>query len=98
MFQLGDDKDMFNVIQYEIGRCKRFTRSVLTAELQALVLGLDYCNAIADMLQEKRGRKIAINAYVYSKMIFYVVTRYCATNGKILQIDMLYHKKSYERG
>lgn len=79
-------------------RCKRETRSVISAEIHALILGFDQAYDIRDLLTELIGKEVEIVSYVDRKTLFYKVAKDCTTAERRLLIDIFKIKESYTRG
>ena len=87
-----------NILHYAYNRCKRVCRSVMAAEVHAMVLGFDYVYIIRDLIYEITGRKLDIEAITDSKSLFNVVTKDGQAAERRLQIDMLTLKQNYDAG
>ena len=95
---LVDDTGRCNVLHYGSNRCRRIARSVMAAEIQALILGFDYAYLIKDQLDEILGRDVKIEAVVDSKTTFNVVAKEGKTTERRLQIDIMTLRQSYDNG
>ena len=95
---LADDSGDANIIHYGSSRCKRVTRSVMAAEIHALVYGFDNAYVARDMLEELLAKQVHIDSYVESRALFYVVTKNSSTLEKRLQIDVFALRESHARG
>lgn len=62
-----------NILNYGSSRCNRVKRSVIAAEIQALVMDLDYAFVIRDIVGEILSKRIALEAYVDSETVLEVV-------------------------
>ena len=93
-----DDDDNCNIVHYGSNRCKRVARSVMAAEIQALVLGFDFAFIVKDLIEEILGREVKLEALVDSKTVFDVIARDAQTSERRLQIDVLALRQSYDRG
>ena len=87
-----------NIVHYGSNRCQRVARSVMAAELQALVLGFDYAFVIKDLVEEILGRHVKVEVMVDSKTTFNVVAKDGKTTERRLQIDVLALRQSYDLG
>ena len=87
-----------NIVHYGSNRCKRVVRSVMAAEVQALVLGFDFSFVVKDLIEELLGREIKLEAMVDSKTVFDVIARDSQTAERRLQIDVLALRQSYNCG
>lgn len=95
---LTDKDGNANVVHYSSARCKRVTRSVMAAELHALILAFDYGFVLREMLKEVLRRDVKLEALIDSKTVFDVVAKDGRTNERRLQIDVHALKESYTRG
>ena len=95
---LVDDKQRCNVLHYGSNKCQRIARSVMAAEIQALMLGFDYAFYVRDLLEEILGRSFKIEAMIDSKTVFNVVAKDGKTTERRLQIDILSLRESYDNG
>lgn len=95
---LADDEGRCNIIHYGSNRCKRIARSVMAAEIQALVLGFDFAFVIRDMVEELTRRSVPIEAIIDSKTMFNVIARDGQTTERRLQIDIFALRQSYDNG
>ena len=93
-----DKFDKCNILHYGSNRCQRVCRSVLAAEMHALILGFDFEYVIQDMVKELIGRKLDVEVMTDSKTLFNVVTKEAMTTERRLQIDILTIKQSYDEG
>jgi hypothetical protein len=71
---LVDDANNANIVDYGSQRCRLVTRSVMAAELHALIVGLDHAMVVASMVYDITGRNCSIDAYIDSKSVFDVIT------------------------
>jgi len=94
---IGDDEKS-NIIHYGSSSCKRVTRSVMAAELHALIYGFDSAYLARDILQELLGLRLDIDAYVDSRTVFNVVAKQSSTLEKRLQIDVHALRESHSKG
>ena len=95
---LVDGNDKANIIHYGSSRCKRVTRSVMAAELHALVYGFDQAFVVREVFEEVLGKSIPIDGYIDSRTVFNVVAKSSATLEKRLQIDAHALRESHEKG
>lgn len=95
---LVDSNNNANIIHYGSSRCKRVTRSVMAAELHALVYGFDQAFVVRAVLEELLGQSIQIDGYIDSRTVFNVVAKSSATLEKRLQIDAHALRESHEKG
>ena len=95
---LSDGSNAANILHYGSSKCKRVTRSVLAAELMALVHGFDQAFVIQHTLHEILGRNLPIDAYVDSRTAFNFVAKNADTMEKRLQIDANALRQSLQQG
>ena len=93
-----DKHNACNIIHYASNRCKRVCRSVMAAEVHALILGFDYAYLIQNMLHEILGWTMEIEGITDSKTVFNVVAKEAQTTERRLQIDICTVKESYDKG
>lgn len=98
LIMLVDDEGNCNIVHYGSNRCKRVARSVMAAEIQALVLGFDYAYVVKDLIEEILGRTIMLDAMVDSKTVFDVIAKDAKTTERRLQIDVIALRQSYDMG
>lgn len=85
---LVDKHGNMNIINFGSSRCKRVTRSVMAAEIHALIYGFDHTFVLQHTLGEIYGKCIPIEGFVDSKTLFNVIARFANTLEKRLQIDV----------
>lgn len=95
---LTDASGTSNIIHYTSNRFKRVTRSVLAAEVNALILAFDSCYLIQDMKHEIIGIPLDMDAFVDSRTLVLVVATDGATPKNRLQIDISTLREIYESG
>ncbi len=95
---LVDKFNNCNILHYGSNRCKRVTRSVMAAEIHALIYGFDSAYITKSMMEEILNREIDIEAYVDSRTTFNVIARSAPTLEKRLQIDVFGIRESHEKG
>ena len=95
---IADGQNNANILHYGSKKCSRVTRSVMAAELLALVNGFDHAFVIQHTLQELFGRTISIDAFVDSRTTFNCVAKQAGTTESRLQIDAAAIRQSYDRG
>lgn len=95
---LTDASGNANIIHYGSSRCKRVTRSVMAAEVHALIYGFDNAYLARDILQEILEKEINIDGYVEYKTVFNVIAKSGSTLEKRLQIDVFAMCESHARG
>lgn len=84
-----DDSGRCNIVHYGRNRCQRFSRSVMDAEVQALVLGFDYSYVVKDLIEELMGRKLRLEALVDRKTLYTVIAKDATTAQRRFHIDVL---------
>lgn len=85
-----------NVIHYGSLKYKRVTRSVLAAELFAMVHGFDVASTIRLTLNAMMDRVIPLNVYTDSRSLYDCLLRINQTTDKRLLIDLRMLRPSYE--
>jgi hypothetical protein len=88
VIMLVDGKNNANIVHYASRRCTRVTRSVLAAELYALVLGFDHSVLVREICTEILERAISIDGMIASQTLFDIVTRLSSPTEKRLGIDI----------
>lgn len=87
ILMVNDNGDC-NLLHFVSNRCKRVARSVIAAELFALVLGFNKAYFVRDLVEELTGRLMSIDALIDSKKVFDVIANACRHREKRLQIDI----------
>jgi hypothetical protein len=87
-----------NIVHFGSQKCKRITRSVMAAELHALIVCFDNEIIIRQMISEILRREIPIDVYIDSKTVFDMISHLSATLEKRLQIDAFALQESRMRG
>lgn len=93
---LCDSKYNANIVHYGSSKSKRVTRSVLAAELYAMVYGFDHSSVIHVALQEFLGRRVPLRVYTDSKSLFDSLVSLNTTTEKRLLIDLTMLRECYE--
>lgn len=93
-----DGNGFCNILHYASNRSKRIARSVMAAELLALVLGFDNAYIIRELVLELTGRRLVIDAVIDSITVFDVIAKRSQTTEKRLQIDVLSLRENHDRG
>lgn len=83
-----DDKMNTNIVHFGSTRCQRVTRSVMAAEIHALLYGFDNAIIVQNLLHDVTGTLYSIDGLVDSKTLFNVVAKDGKTLEKRLQIDV----------
>lgn len=84
-----------DIAHYTSRRFHRVWRSVIAAEIQALVHSVDIGMVITETLRELLLRIVKKEAYVDRQILFHVVTKNSNTDDCWLQIDVFVMKESY---
>lgn len=95
---LVDGDNNANIIHYGSKKCRRVTRSVMAAEILALVIGFDQAYIVKHALGELLDIDIPIDAFIDSRTTFNCVAKNASTIEKRLQIDVAALRESYTRG
>jgi len=98
VLSLTDSNNRSNIVHYGSSSCKRVTRSVMAAELHALIYGFDNAYLVRDILEEVLQQKIEIDGYLDSRTVFNVVAKSSSTLEKRLQIDVHALRESHAKG
>lgn len=93
-----DDKGVSNIIHYGSARGHRVTRSVMTSEIHALIIGFYHAFKMQDLIEEILQQKVAVKAYVDSKTVFDVIAKDGKTTESRIKIDIYALWESYECG
>lgn len=75
IIQMVDKNERCNILYYRSNKCQKIARSVMSAELQALVLDFDYAYLMKDLMEEIIGKSMNIEAMIDSKRVFNVVAK-----------------------
>ena len=94
---LMDKHGRANVLHYGSLKSKRITRSVLAAELFAMVHGFDVSSTIRLAFNAMLDRVIPLHVYTDSRSLYDCLTRINHTTEKRLLIDLRMLRQSYER-
>lgn len=70
-----DGKNNCNAVHYGSNKLKDIARSVMEAEIQALVLGFDLQILVKDLIEEKHGQKIKLCLNFDRKTVFNAVEK-----------------------
>lgn len=85
------------MLHYISAKCRCVTRTLMTAEIHALVLGFDHAFVIHYLAPEILECDVPLEAYVDSETVFNVFTKHGKTCGKRLQMDINGLGESYDR-
>ncbi len=95
---LMDGNGSANVLHYGSRKCRRVTRSVMAAEILALVNGFDNAFVVKHILGELLDRSIPLDAFIGSRTTFNCAAKHASTLEKRLQIDVSALRESLTRG
>ena len=95
---LVDKHDTASIVHYGSSKCTRVARSVMAAELLALVFGFDHAFVVQYLVKELLGRLIPIDIYIDSRTAFNCVGKDANTTEKRLQIDAASVRQAIRRG
>lgn len=87
-----------HILHYGSSRRRRFTRSVMAAEIHALFYGFDNAYMAKDMVSEVLGRTIPVDGYIDSRTLLNKVGKEAKTLEKRLQIGVSALRESHELG
>ena len=93
---LMDKKGRTNVIHYASVKSRRISRSVLSSELYAMVVGFDVGSTMNATLRDIFSRRIPMHLYTDSRCLYDSVTGIAATAEKRLLIDLGLLRESFE--
>lgn len=94
---LADKVSRANIIHWSSTKCKRITRSVLAAELYAMVHGFDSGATIKSTLEKILGIRITFIIFTDSKSLYECLVKLGTIREKRLMIDLMCLCQSYER-
>jgi hypothetical protein len=95
---LVDGKNNANIVHYANMSCTRGTRSVLTADLYALVLGCDHSILVCEICTEILERAVPIDGMIDSQTLFEIVARLSSPPDKRVGIDIYSLQESHRLG
>lgn len=84
-----------HTIHYAASRCSRVARSVMEAEVQALVQLLDQVFIIPQLITDICGVRVDLLPWTDANTLFDVVAKYTVTAEKRFQIDIFALRESY---
>ena len=93
-----DDTNACNIVHFGSSRCKRVCRSVMAAEVQALILGFDFAFVIRYLINDITGIHMDIEGMTDSRTTFNVVAKETQSTERRLQIDIHSLRESYDTG
>jgi hypothetical protein len=91
------DSDRANIVHWSSIKCKRVTRSVLSAELYGMAHGFDIGAALKATLSNILGIPVPLVLCTDSKSLYDCLVRLGTTQEKRLMIDVMSLRQSYER-
>jgi hypothetical protein len=96
---LSDSTNKANILHWSSVKCKRVTRSVLAAELFAMVHGFDVGSVLKATLSQMLRKKTPIPLILAtdSKSLYDCLVRLGTTVEKRLMVDVMALRQSYER-
>jgi hypothetical protein len=95
---LVNGKSNANIVHYANMSCTRGTRSVLAAELYALVLGFDHSILVCEIFTEILERAVPIDGMIDSQTLYEIVARLSSPPEKRLGIDIYSLQESHRLG
>lgn len=87
-----------NILHYGSNKCQRIERSVMAAEIQALVLEFDEELLLQDLIKQILRKLIRIEAMIDINNVFNFVARDGKTTERRLQINIFALRQSYDVG
>lgn len=94
---LADKENWADILYSSSKNCKRITRSVLAAEVYAMVNGFDSGATIKSTLKKIFGMQVPLIICTGSKSLHGCLVKLGATREKWLMIDLICLRQSYER-
>lgn len=94
---LMDSFGSANIIHYGSLKCKRIVRSVLAAELLAMMHGFDISSTIRLAVNCIMDRKVSLELYTDSRSLYDCLVSINTTSEKRLLIDLSLLRECYER-
>lgn len=92
-----EDDERANIVHYGSKKCRRITRSVMAAELPAMVTGLDQALVVKALVEELVGKALPSNVYMYSRTTLSCVAGNAPALEKSTQINVATVRESYAR-
>ncbi len=93
---LTDRNNQANILHWSSIKCKRITRSVLTAELYAMAHSFNKGIVIKTTIKKILNKSIPLIICTDSKSLYDCLVKLGTTNEKRLMIDLLCLRQSYE--
>ena len=94
---LTDEDGNSNIIHYQSSKSKRVARSVLSAEMFAMVIGFDMAAVLRFFLNDLLNRNVRMNLFTDSRCLYDNLTTLRSTTEKRLLIDLALLRQCYER-
>ncbi|KHJ30833.1 hypothetical protein EV44_g3495 [Erysiphe necator] len=94
---LKDKENRANILHWSSTKCKRITRSVLAAELYALVNGFDSATTIKSTLERILCMQLPLIICTDSKSLYDCLVKLGTTREKRLMIDVMCFREAYEK-
>lgn len=82
---------------YGFNRCHRLSRSIMAAEVHALVHAFDNGFVVQEVLEELLGRRVELEAFVDSRTLFNVIANNSCTAERRLQIYMCTLREAFRK-
>lgn len=95
-FQMVDESRALSVIDFGSNKWQLIARSVMAAEVPALVLGLYYAFHVKDRVNELLGRPLEFDSMIDSRSVLNVIAKDGETTQRLLQIFVLALRQSYD--
>lgn len=92
-----EDKLNADIFLYRSTKYKYVTKSVLAAELYAMVLGFDVCSTIRLGISDIFGKPIPLYIHTYSRSLYERLTMLNQTTERRHLIDLCMMRECYER-
>lgn len=95
---MADNKRRSLIVHQASCRCRRVSRSVMAAEIHALVNVFNNEYITRALLVKMLRHSIDIEAYVHSQKIFNIIAKNNNTSERRLQFDVFALRESYRQG
>lgn len=89
---------MQNTIIFGSNERKRVTRSVMAAEVHALILGYDFAFIIKSLVEEMLGRQVPLEIFMDSRTVLDTVAKSNIETERRFQIDLCAMKQFFDNG